>query len=180
MLIGHRYLHTKTLQPLTLRYFGPLPPQPDHDPATREAKDGEVDTVTWLGVEYDDPAKGRGHSGSYEGVQVFECQQKGAGAFIKSSRSSEQPQSVLLPGKTFIESSVEDGKIRNDLKESGDSRDTQVEQNGVNNVVNKVVLGSSGNAIIVEAPGLQAVQQRIGRLERLRDVGLDSEWINGT
>jgi hypothetical protein len=107
--------------------------------------------ATWLGVEYDDPALGK-HSGVYQGGQVFNCRE-GGGSFIKSVKGA------LAPGKTFAEAI--EGRY------------------GVGEEVSKVILGSSKDGIIVEAPGMDGVQRRLGRLERLREVGLDGEWVCG-
>jgi hypothetical protein len=137
--IGHRYLHGKTLRPLTLRFFGCLP-------------NSSSDTK-WLGVEYDDPSHGK-HSGVYQGTQVFHCRNEGAGSFLKVTAGA------LTGGKTFIEA-IED---RYGGSESG--------------AIQKVVLGGT-DGIVVDAPGMEAVQRRIGRLEGLREAGLDGIWING-
>jgi hypothetical protein len=41
-----------------------------------------------------------------------------------------------------------------------------------------VILGSSNQAIIVEAPGIAEVQRRISKLEKLRELGLEGQWIS--
>ena len=42
----------------------------------------------------------------------------------------------------------------------------------------KVVLGSSGGAIEVEAVGLDKIRSKLSRLERLREVSLDNELVS--
>lgn len=145
--LGGRYVNAKTRQPLTLRYIGPLPPSS----ATAGAQ--------WLGVEYDDPTHGKGHSGTYQGVQVFRTEQEGAGAFIKVRDGKE-----LEGGKTLIEAI----KDRYDL--ASDQPDTTIETG------RGVALGNSG--IMVEAPGLDDVQRRLKRLERIREIGLEDQFIS--
>lgn len=44
--------------------------------------------------------------------------------------------------------------------------------------VDTVVLGSSGGAIVVEAPRLTGVRQRLAKLEALRVVSLDDEPVS--
>lgn len=42
----------------------------------------------------------------------------------------------------------------------------------------KVVLGSSGGAIEVEAVGLDKIRGKLAQLERLREVSLDNECVS--
>lgn len=149
--IGKRYLHAKTRAALTLRYIGPLPPE------STQA------TQVWYGVEYDDPAKGK-HSGTFEGVQVFRTRARGAGAFIKVGSTP-----TLHLGKTFVEA-VEGryGPLKREGEVSSSSTNTE-----------SIVLGSSGSSILVEAPNQSEVLQRVGRLEKLREIGLEGEWVTG-
>ncbi|KAF7548456.1 hypothetical protein G7046_g8666 [Stylonectria norvegica] len=59
---------------------------------------GEVAGTTgaWLGVEWDDPARGK-HSGCHKGVQYFSCISKSptAASFVRPSRPSDVPQSFI-------------------------------------------------------------------------------------
>lgn len=144
-VINGRYLNAKTHAPLTLRYVGVLP-----------------DTqLTWLGVEYDDPAKGK-HSGDYKGSSVFRTTQSGAGAFIKFPPEA----TPLLRGVTLV-SALQD---RYGALDTTEGRAAPVDE------AEAVTLGSS-NGILVEAPGMADVRKRIGRLERLREIGFDGEWV---
>ena len=45
-------------------------------------------------------------------------------------------------------------------------------------VQEKVILGSSGGAIEVEAVGLDRIRGNLARLERLREVSLDNEFVS--
>ncbi|KAI8958554.1 RNI-like protein [Daldinia sp. FL1419] len=59
---------------------------------------GEVSGTSgsWLGVEWDDPARGK-HDGSHKGVRYFTCQSKSATAasFVRPTRPVEKPQSFV-------------------------------------------------------------------------------------
>ncbi|KAI1803357.1 RNI-like protein [Daldinia bambusicola] len=59
---------------------------------------GEVSGTSgsWLGVEWDDPARGK-HDGSHKGVRYFTCLSKSATAasFVRPTRPIEKPQSFV-------------------------------------------------------------------------------------
>lgn len=57
----------------TVRYRGPV-----------QGQEGD-----WVGVEWDDAARGR-HSGSIEGVAYFTCEVQGAGSFLRDSVFNEK------------------------------------------------------------------------------------------
>jgi hypothetical protein len=157
LLVGRRYLNAKTRQPLTLLYIGPLPPiSSDSDPSSSSSAN------LWLGVEYDDPTHGKGHSGTYEGIQVFQTRQEGAGAFIRLRTGNE-----LVEGATFVQAFRE----RYGLDSEDDS--------GAAGAGGPLILGSSGSAIVVETPGMEGVQRRLRQLERLKQIGLEDECVCG-
>ena len=161
--VGGRYLHAKTRHPLTVRYIGTLPPLPAPPSAGPSGVTASASSSQfWLGVEYDDPSHGRGHSGTFEGIGVFCTGQDGAGAFVKLAPG------VLSPGRTLA-SAVEEryGAII-------PNNEPFVEKGGLS-TEDSVQLGTS--KIVVEAPGMEAVRKKIGRLEKLREVGLEGEWI---
>lgn len=146
--INGRYLHAKTRKAVTVRYIGLLP----------ESTDGQ----TWIGVEYDDPTCGKGHNGTYKGTQVFQTLLPGAGAFIKCTGRT----TPLIRGASLIDALEERyGPLGDREKNKGPLTDAAV------------VLGSSNAAIVVEAPNMDGVRSRIGRLERLREIGFDGEWV---
>jgi hypothetical protein len=145
--VGRRYINTKTRQPLTLLYIGPLPPND-----TGETSGPSASSI-WLGVEYDDPTHGKGHSGIYNNTQIFNTRQEGAGAFIKYKTGTE-----LQEGKTFVQAINERYALGGGME--------------------SVILGSS-NAVVVEAPGMDGVSKRLRMLERLRQIGLEDELICG-
>ncbi|KAI2618472.1 Thioesterase/thiol ester dehydrase-isomerase [Hypoxylon sp. NC1633] len=59
---------------------------------------GEVSGTsgTWLGVEWDDPTRGK-HHGSHKGVRYFTCRSKSgtAASFVRPTRPAEKPQSFV-------------------------------------------------------------------------------------
>ncbi|OTA97930.1 hypothetical protein M434DRAFT_91656 [Hypoxylon sp. CO27-5] len=59
---------------------------------------GEVSGTsgTWLGVEWDDPGRGK-HDGSHKGARYFTCRSKSptAASFVRPTRPAEKPQSFV-------------------------------------------------------------------------------------
>uniref|UniRef100_A0A9J7ZYE0 Tubulin-specific chaperone E n=2 Tax=Cyprinus carpio TaxID=7962 RepID=A0A9J7ZYE0_CYPCA len=55
----------------TVRYVGPVPPT----------------AGLWLGVEWDDPERGK-HDGSHEGVRYFTCRHPTGGSFVRPKKAS--------------------------------------------------------------------------------------------
>ncbi|NXF96979.1 TBCE protein, partial [Eubucco bourcierii] len=55
----------------TVRYVGSVPPT----------------AGVWLGVEWDDPQRGK-HDGTYEGTQYFKCRHPRGGSFIRPSKAN--------------------------------------------------------------------------------------------
>ncbi|CAA7271583.1 unnamed protein product [Cyclocybe aegerita] len=112
---------------------------------------GPVDGTAgiWLGVEWDDPARGK-HSGSKDGKQYFTCRSPSAGSFIR-------PTAHLIYGVSFLEA------LKAKYIETLHGSDTQ----------EKVVLGSSQGAIQVEAVSLDKIREKFARLDYLKEVSLD-------
>ncbi|KPM41613.1 hypothetical protein AK830_g4971 [Neonectria ditissima] len=80
---------------------------PSHRIGQRVSYDGALCTVrfigdvagttgVWLGVEWDDSARGK-HNGSHKGVRYFSCRSKSptAASFVRPSRPSDPPRSFL-------------------------------------------------------------------------------------
>jgi tubulin-specific chaperone E len=80
---------------------------PEHHVGQRISFDGALCTVryigpvagttgTWLGVEWDDAARGK-HDGSHKDVRYFTCLSKAATAasFIRPTRPADKPQSFI-------------------------------------------------------------------------------------
>ncbi|WVW84880.1 hypothetical protein I302_106915 [Kwoniella bestiolae CBS 10118] len=164
-IVGNRYLNAKTSHPLTLRYIGPLPPSS----ASSSSAVSEGEQI-WLGVEYDDYTYGK-HNGTFQDTQVFRTVEEGSGSFIKYTYGSNP----LRDGKGLVES-IEDryGRIVL-ISPEEDIRKKEDEVLGGND--ESVILGSSSNAIIVSAPNISSVKARIGRLEKIRNMGFEDEHI---
>ncbi|KAI5119941.1 hypothetical protein M0805_002130 [Coniferiporia weirii] len=108
---------------------------------------------TWLGVEWDDPSRGK-HSGEKDGKQYFVCKVPGSGSFIRPSPSISYGQSFL---RALMSKYVE-------LPHTFGQRET-------------VILGSSNGTIEVEAVGLDKVRSKLAKLERLREISLDADDV---
>ncbi|KLO19152.1 RNI-like protein [Schizopora paradoxa] len=107
----------------------------------------------WLGVEWDDPSRGK-HDGAKDGVQYFSCLVPGSGSFIRPSQS-------ISYGCTFLEAlSSKYIELLHGEKQK-----------------ESVVLGSSNGIIEVEAVGLDKVRSKLSNLQKLREVSLDGENI---
>ncbi|KAF8529341.1 RNI-like protein [Gautieria morchelliformis] len=108
----------------------------------------------WLGVEWDDPQRGR-HSGSKDGRQYFTCTIPNSASFIRPNASPIRLGCSFLEALTskYVEAPLE----------------TSINE--------RVVLGSSNGAIAVEAVGMDKVRSKLARLERLREVSLDTENV---
>ncbi|KZP01132.1 hypothetical protein CALVIDRAFT_559777 [Calocera viscosa TUFC12733] len=129
----------------TIAYVGPIPGT----------------SGTWLGVEWDDPARGK-HDGLHGGVRYFTCRVKGAGSFLR-------PGAVGLSyGRTFLSALVD--KYAGGPSNGGSQEPAKEEKE-------TVVLGSSHGLIEVEAVGMAKVRLKLGRLDRLRDASLDGEGV---
>ncbi|THH06709.1 hypothetical protein EW145_g3896 [Phellinidium pouzarii] len=122
---------------------------------------GEVQDTRgiWLGIEWDDPARGK-HSGQKDGRQlvspfsIFSLRVAGTGSFIRPSPSISYGQSFL---HALISKYV-------DLPHTTGHKET-------------VILGSSNGAIEVEAVGLDKVRAKLARFERLREISLDVDEV---
>jgi hypothetical protein len=166
---GLRYIHTESGLPLTVRYIGPLPPSPSSSSSSNPAS-GNSSSPTWIGVEWDDPARGK-HSGTYKGEEVFRCRVPGAGSFLKW-KQSVSGEGVLKEGKEFL-GAVWDRYIDSQLPTT-------------NAEAASVVLGSSNGNIKVEMPNIDKVARRLRRgVEDLeggldvKEIGLEGQWIRG-
>ncbi|KAF9261399.1 hypothetical protein L218DRAFT_870040 [Marasmius fiardii PR-910] len=116
---------------------------------------GTVDNTTgiWLGVEWDDPSRGK-HDGVKDGKRYFSCRIPNAGSFIRTSAN-------VLCGVSFLEG------LSSKYIESFHGTNTQ----------EKVILGSSNGAIEVEAVNLDKIRGKFSDLGRLREVSLENELI---
>ncbi|KAI0723930.1 hypothetical protein C8T65DRAFT_734439 [Cerioporus squamosus] len=118
---------------------------------------GSVDGTqgVWLGVEWDDPKRGK-HDGVKDGKRYFTCLVPNSGSFIRPTAAG------LSYGVTFLHALT--AKYI-EIPHGSDS-------------LEKVILGSSGGAVEVEAVGLDKIRNNLARLERLREVSLDNESVS--
>ncbi|EIW60185.1 uncharacterized protein TRAVEDRAFT_164763 [Trametes versicolor FP-101664 SS1] len=134
-------------------------------PGTRLSHSGFLGTVrfvgpvdgtqgVWLGVEWDDPKRGK-HDGVKDGKRYFTCLVPNSGSFIR-------PSPAICYGVTFL-TALTAKYVESPLGALSSE---------------KVVLGSSGGAIEVEAVGLDKIRGKLAQLERLREVSLDNECVS--
>ncbi|KAF7337954.1 Tubulin-specific chaperone E [Mycena venus] len=117
---------------------------------------GSVENTTgiWLGVEWDDPKRGK-HDGVKDGKRYFTCRVPNAGSFIR-------PTSSISYGTSFLKA------LYSKYVEMPHGSDSQ----------EKVLLGSSNGAIEVEAVDLDKIRGKFANLDRLREISLDNENVS--
>ncbi|PIL24269.1 hypothetical protein GSI_14022 [Ganoderma sinense ZZ0214-1] len=108
----------------------------------------------WLGVEWDDTNRGK-HDGVKDGKRYFTCLAPNSGSFIR-------PAAAITYGLSFLTALTA----------------KYIEVPYGHSSSEKVILGSSGGAIEVEAVGLNKIRNNLARLERLRQVSLDDENVS--
>ncbi|KAL1917454.1 uncharacterized protein VTP21DRAFT_3847 [Calcarisporiella thermophila] len=106
----------------------------------------------WLGVEWDDPSRGK-HDGSLEGVRYFTCRHPKGGSFIR-------PSPKIQVGRPFLEA----------LREK--YQDSDVSDSASTQEVDVKLIGKFGENAI-ETVGFDRVRRQMSQLDRLRLVGLD-------
>ncbi|KAF2094874.1 hypothetical protein NA57DRAFT_80044 [Rhizodiscina lignyota] len=105
----------------------------------------------WLGVEWDEPSRGK-HSGEHNGVRYFACARRAAaGSFVRPSRPFDKPRSVVQALEHKYASEVD-----------ARSRKTAASQSAIQ---------ISGKE--VEEVGFDKIRRRLADLEELRVVLLD-------
>ncbi|KAJ8507481.1 hypothetical protein ONZ45_g10144 [Pleurotus djamor] len=122
----------------TVRYAGPV----------------EHTNGLWLGIEWDDPSRGK-HDGLHDGKRYFTCRVPNSGSFLRPTAHN------LSYGVSFLQALL--AKYIEQLHGS-DSQET-------------VTLGSSNGSIQVEAVHLDKIRQKLARIDRLRDVSLDRDRV---
>ncbi|KAJ3101220.1 hypothetical protein HDU97_001571 [Phlyctochytrium planicorne] len=184
----------------TIKYHGVLPPPP---PGSDEPTKGPV----WLGVEWDDPTRGK-HSGDYKGIQVFTTRIPGSASFVRTDSSKTRFQRQFLkalaerylPHEADLAMVLQVALGRSSGQASGpaNSQGSQVidgviqqstsaaaamdSTGGVAATVEKSVtvkLGNS-NGVDVEMVGWEKVSSKQMQLWRLREIGLGGREIGLT
>ncbi|KAG8839223.1 hypothetical protein FRC18_000079 [Serendipita sp. 400] len=137
MSVGDRICHNSELG--TIRFVG-----------TIEGKPGQ-----WLGIEWDDPSRGKG-DGSINGLRYFQSRSPTGASFLRPSAPS------LHFGRTFIAA----------------LREKYLEDLHATSIKEAIVLGSSDGAIEVEAVDMNKVRNKFAQLEKLKEVGLENYMIS--
>ncbi|KAF8077772.1 hypothetical protein FPV67DRAFT_1402566 [Lyophyllum atratum] len=116
---------------------------------------GNVDNTsgTWLGIEWDDPSRGK-HDGIKDGKRYFTCRVQNSGSFIR-------PSANIFHGRSFLEALA---SKYIEIPHGSESQES-------------VVLGSSQGAIVVEAVRLDKIRGNLSNLGRLREVSLDNQDV---
>ena len=193
--VHKRYIHTESGLPLTVKYVGPLPPLSDHN------SDVGASGPTWIGVEWDDPKRGK-HSGIFQNHQVFHTRVPGAASFLKfkpakrtnsANDDALHQTEILNAGKGFFQAVYEryiDSRLKGDYSTIQKAVD---DANGsdLSSAVEKVVLGSSNGQIVVEMPNLDKIVRKLRKGVddaqaddcssgmSIKEIGLEGQWVYG-
>lgn len=129
----------------SVRYVGPV--------------EGTQKNTIWLGVEWDDPTRGK-HSGEHHGKRYFHClsTSQAVASFVRSSRPHDPPQSFIAVLRSKYGAKRDSG-IRN-------GRDGDLA--GQSQAASIVISGKT-----VEEVGFDKVNQRLASFQNLRIVLLD-------
>ncbi|KAL8623864.1 hypothetical protein ACOMHN_002192 [Nucella lapillus] len=111
----------------------------------------------WLGVEWDDPSRGK-HDGSHEGVRYFQTSHPKSGSFVR-------PKKITL-GQDCVAAI----QSRYGLQQGGDAGvDTE----------ELFVLDSDNRATVVEMVGAHKINQRQSQFSNLSGVAVRGEGVYG-
>ncbi|GLA50382.1 hypothetical protein AnigIFM63604_006437 [Aspergillus niger] len=135
----------------TVRYVG-----------TVEGTSGE-----WLGVEWDDPTRGK-HSGEHRGVRYFTCKSKHptAGSFVRPSRPADKPRGFIEALREKYASEF----LEQEIARQGQGSDT------TGDPLHKPI-EISGK--VVEEVGFDKIRKQLARLQELKIVLLDGLQVAG-
>ncbi|KAL1964702.1 hypothetical protein VTN77DRAFT_6728 [Rasamsonia byssochlamydoides] len=129
---------------------------------------GEVEGTKgdWLGVEWDDPTRGK-HSGEHKGVKYFKCKSKQptAGSFVRPNRPADQPRSFLEALRQKYASEFEEELARR--KQGGGENAAQLHD----------LILISGK--VVEEVGFEKIRKQLAELQELKIVLLDGLCVAG-
>ncbi|XP_041353725.1 tubulin-specific chaperone E-like [Gigantopelta aegis] len=120
---------------------------------------GEVESTEglWLGVEWDDPQRGR-HNGIHNGKQYFTTKHATSGSFVR-------PKKVELGVTCFAALKDKYGRIN--------------EKNAGVDVEELYVTGSNNQITVVEMVGAEKINIKQSKLENLTDVMLTDTGVYG-
>uniref|UniRef100_A0A093V4U3 Tubulin-specific chaperone E n=1 Tax=Talaromyces marneffei PM1 TaxID=1077442 RepID=A0A093V4U3_TALMA len=136
--------------PCTIRYIGDV-----------EGTKGD-----WLGVEWDDPFRGK-HSGEHKGKRYFTCisNQPTAGSFVRPTRPIDIPQSFLEALHQKYASEFEEEIA----KRKAVNNDAEFQMNDT----------IQFNGKVVEEVGFEKIRKQLAELQELKVVLLDGLRIAG-
>ncbi|CEN59388.1 hypothetical protein ASPCAL01839 [Aspergillus calidoustus] len=134
----------------TIRYVGKV-----------EGTSGE-----WLGVEWDDPTRGK-HSGQHQGERYFTCLRNHptAGSFVRPSRPADGPRGFIEALREKYASEFEQSRARQARADADAAQDseTPIQFNGK----------------IAEEVGFDKIRKQLAELEELKIVLLDGLRVAG-
>ncbi|KAL2002688.1 hypothetical protein VTN02DRAFT_6171 [Thermoascus thermophilus] len=125
----------------------------------------------WLGVEWDDPTRGK-HSGEHRGVRYFKCKSKHstAGSFVRPSRPADKPRGFLEALHEKYASEFEEQLSRQrQAQRDGDGDGDPVRLHDL------VYFGSK----VAEEVGFEKIRKQLAELAELKIVLLDGLRIAG-
>ncbi|KAI5302418.1 hypothetical protein KEM56_000716, partial [Ascosphaera pollenicola] len=116
----------------------------------------------WLGVEWDDPTRGK-HAGEHNGVQYFTCRSRlpTAGSFVRPSRPADKPRG-------FLEA------VRQKYV-SGETSAEQPKLPGMAGVFQPILF----NGKVAEEVGFDKIRQKMSELQELKIVLVDGYQVSG-
>ncbi|KAL1952685.1 hypothetical protein VTO42DRAFT_4448 [Malbranchea cinnamomea] len=121
----------------------------------------EGTTGRWLGVEWDDPTRGK-HAGEHKGMKYFQCKSKHptAGSFIRPGRIADKPLGFLEAAHAKY---VSDTPITHTASGTGTTAPGPIRFNGK----------------VVEEVGFEKIRKLLAELQELRFVLLDGMCMRG-
>ncbi|PYH45941.1 putative tubulin-specific chaperone [Aspergillus saccharolyticus JOP 1030-1] len=125
----------------------------------------EGTTGDWLGVEWDDPTRGK-HSGEHKGVRYFTCQRNHptAGSFVRPSRPADKPRGLVEALREKYASEYLEQELARQRQQTDD-------------VVLHQPIEISGK--VVEEVGFDKIRKQLAELQELKIVLLDGLRVAG-
>ncbi|KAI9792607.1 MAG: hypothetical protein M1833_001060 [Piccolia ochrophora] len=142
--IGQRLSLSSLL--VTVRYIGPV----------------QGTKGTWLGIEYDDPRRGK-HRGEHDGVKYFECRSKNStpGSFVRPGRPNDTPLRFLDALRKKYAAKEEFPRHGLHTSDSQIQKEKSVEWGGK----------------LVEEVGFEKIRRQLAALSELKIVLLDGMCV---
>ncbi|PYH99094.1 RNI-like protein [Aspergillus ellipticus CBS 707.79] len=127
----------------------------------------EGTTGEWLGVEWDDPTRGK-HAGEHRGVRYFTCKNNHptSGSFVRPSRPADKPRGFLEAlREKYASEFLEEQLARQNGSEltSGDALHKPIRF----------------NSKVAEEVGFDKIRKQLAKLEELKIVLLDGLRVSG-